>query len=946
MPVSRVFLDWTRPLCDTVPEWLLAGARGLTDLRDTTLVVPTRQSGWRLRGALPVAADARGAALLSPAIVSAPILLTPPATGTRIASDLQSLIAWCAVLKAVQPGDCEAFLGSRQNDPANTGWALQTARRLQALRQELADGGLTVAEVAARGTQLVEAHRWAAMAELERRYTTQLADWRLQDAIAATIAYARTGPAPAGQRHIVLACVPDPPRLLLRMLDRWAAEGLQITALIAAPAPPAGPATSEPLDDLFDPWGCPRPEGWSPRLIDLADDDLHLLATPEDQACRVAELIEAALKAARTQPSEGHPLIAIGAPDNETIAPLQRELESRELTVFNPQNRPFADTRLFRLLQSLLDLRKRAGYAETATLLRHPDVLACFGQGANLLRDIDATQAEFLPVTLDDLLARARNRPLGRALRQCAAWREALHTSPLAPALRLILQTIYAQRELTVGDRDDDAFRQSIDCLDSALRELEETAGAMPAGDEIADALLVRLQSASLKPERQDEDLDLEGWLELAWNPAPLLFVTGMNEGLVPDGRIADVFLPDTLRRELSLRDDRQRMARDAYLLSALVAQRQQGGRVILLSGRTSLAGDPLRPSRLLFRCPDDRLASRVMALYRDVPPSRSASAFATSFKLQPSRVPAAERSRTVLEHLSPTAFRDYLQCPLRFYLKRVLKMTPRDDLAREPDALAFGNLVHDVLREMAIAPDRPWACGDAALLAHWLETALNRRATELYGPHPWLGVELAREAAIQRLHAFAQRQVDWHAQGWLIAEDQGEIDKSCIIGGLRVIGRIDRIDRKPSGELCVLDYKTSEKADPPQATHLRNARQEEPLPESVVRAGTAQSKRDRRWTDLQLPLYREMLRAETKASVSLGYVCLGASQGDTGFKVWDDYTDALHESALRCAGAVVQRIRDGTFWPPGDVRGSDDFAGLLLADPEATIERPEAVTG
>ena len=939
MPVARVFLDWTRPLCETVPEWLLAGARGLTDLRDTTLVVPTRQSGWRLRGALPVAADARGTALLSPAIVSAPILLAPPVTDARIASDLQSLLAWCAVLRAVQPGECEAFLGSRQNDPANTGWALQTARRLQALRQELADGGLTVAEVAARGTQLVEAHRWAAMAELERRYTTQLADWRLQDAIAATIAYARTGPAPAGQRHIVLACVPDPPRLLLRMLDRWAAEGLQITALIAAPAPPAGPATSEPLDDLFDPWGCPRPEGWSPRLIDLADDDLHLLATPEDQACRVAELIEAALKAARTQPSEGHPLIAIGAPDNETIAPLQRELEGRGLAVFNPQNRLFADTRLFRLLQALLDLRKRAGYAETAALLRHPDVLAAFGQGADLLRDLDATQAEFLPVTLDNLLAHARNRPLGGALRQCAAWREALRGTPLAAALRVIFQAIYAQRQLTVGDRDDDAFRQSIDCLDSALRELEETAHA---GDEVADALLARLQGASLKPERQDEDLDLEGWLELAWNPAPLLFVTGMNEGLVPDGRIADVFLPDTLRRELSLRDDRQRMARDAYLLSALVAQRRQGGRVILLAGRTSLAGDPLRPSRLLFRCPDDRLAPRVMALYRDVPPSRSASAFTTSFKLQPSHVPTAERSRTALEHLSPTAFRDYLQCPLRFYLKRVLKMTPRDDLAREPDALAFGNLVHDVLRDMAIAPDRPWACGDATLLAQWLEDSLTRRAKGLYGPHPWLGVELAREAAVQRLRAFAKCQVAWHAEGWLIAEDQGEIDKACVIGGLRVIGRIDRIDRKPSGELCVLDYKTSEKAEPPSATHLRAARVDETLPESVVPAQTAQSKRDRRWTDLQLPLYREMLRAEAGAAVSLGYICLGTSQGDTGFKVWNDYSDALHESALACAEAVVRRIREGVFWPPGDARGNDEFAGLLLADPVTTIARPE----
>ena len=32
MGVTRVFLGWNRPLCETVPEWLLApGAPGLVD---------------------------------------------------------------------------------------------------------------------------------------------------------------------------------------------------------------------------------------------------------------------------------------------------------------------------------------------------------------------------------------------------------------------------------------------------------------------------------------------------------------------------------------------------------------------------------------------------------------------------------------------------------------------------------------------------------------------------------------------------------------------------------------------------------------------------------------------------------------------------------------------------------------------------------------------------
>lgn len=937
MPLSRLILDWTRPLCDTVPEWLLADARGLTDLRDTILVVPTRQSGWRLRGALPLAADARGVVLLSPAIISASVLLSPPPSpGIRVASELQSLLAWCAVLKGVTPGDCDAFLGSRQNDPSHTGWALQTARRLQSLRQELADGGLNIAEVAARGSRLVEADRWAAMAELERRHTARLAESGLQDGVTATLAHARTGKPPPGLRHVVLACVPDPPRLLLAMLDRWALENLQVTVLAAA-APDA--ATPE---EGFDAWGCPRPEYWSTRPIDLDDRDLHLLATPEDQAGCVAEQIGKALSAAAPVPGQP-PAIAVGAPDSETIAPLQRELESRGLTVFNPQNRPFPDTRLFRLLQALLAFRKRAGYAETAALLRHPDVLAAFGREADLLRALDTAQAACLPVTLDALLAHLGDTPLGRALRQCAAWRESLQSAPLASALRQVLQAVYAQRQLAVGDRDDEAFRQSADIVDAALRELDE-ADAAHSRDEAADALLTRLQGASLKPERQNEDLDLEGWLELAWNPAPLLFVTGMNEGLVPDGRMADVFLPDTLRRELALRDDRQRLARDAYLLGCLVAQRRSsGGRIILLAGRTSLAGDPLRPSRLLFRCPDERLVARVTALYRDVAPSRSASAFATSFRLSPARVPPADRSRTVLEHLSPTAFREYLQCPLRFYLKRVLGMKPLDDSAREPDALAFGNVIHDVLKAMAADAGKPWAWGDADRLGDWLMNALERRVTALYGRHPWLGVVLAREAAARRLQGFARSQVDWHAQGWSIVEGLQEVEKTCTLKGLRVTGRIDRIDRHTSGALCVLDYKTSDKAPGPVETHLGPWRDDDPLAEARLPAGPAKTKRDRRWIDLQLPLYREMLQASEAAPAVPGYVCLGAAPGETGFKLWDDYSPDLHDRAMACARAVVERIRDGVFWPPSALRGADDFKELLLADAEACMEPPPA---
>ena len=57
-------------------------------------------------------------------------------------------------------------------------------------------------------------------------------------------------------------------------------------------------------------------------------------------------------------------------------------------------------------------------------------------------------------------------------------------------------------------------------------------------------------------PPRSDRAaIELRGWLELPWDDAPALVVTGMNEGMVPASGGSDLFLPDTLRRRLKLDD-------------------------------------------------------------------------------------------------------------------------------------------------------------------------------------------------------------------------------------------------------------------------------------------------------------------------------------------------------------------------------------------------------
>lgn len=937
MAIKRIFLGWERPLCETVPAHLLAGAgAGLLDLRDTVLVVPTRQSSWRLRAALPLAADAVGVAPLGPEIVTPPVVLEPT-HNAKVATNLESLLAWSAVLKAVAPGKLTAFLGAREGRPSGTGWALQVARRLQDLRKELADGGLSIADVAGRGADLEENERWSAMAELERQYAGQLEAWSLCDALHGKLDHARQGALAPDVRRVVVAAVPDPPKLLMALLENWAAAGGAVEILVAAPAGEA-PA--------FDAWGRPLPDAWQAREIPLRDEDLWLEAAPDDQAARIAKAVQAGMVA---NPADAalRPQLAIGVPDREAVAPLLRELAAIGLPAFDPQNRRFAETALFTLAQALLALRNRPGYAEVAALLRHPDVLAALGRGTALLRELDEFQSECLPVTLDDMVVRDEPRASPpAALDRVRQWRAALQAGDFSAGLRSVMKEVYDGRQLSSDDSADAAFQQAVIAFDTGLRELEGARGR--AGADAAEVLMARLQDATVKAERRDERLDLEGWLELAWNPAPLLFVAGLNEGFVPDGHVGDLFLPDTLRQQLDLRDDRLRVARDAYVLTALIEQRRREGRVILLVGKTSAAGDPLRPSRLLFRCPDRELVGRAQLLFRDPPPSHSSEAFTVSFKLDPALLPAGCFDEKRSRKLSPTIFRDYLACPLRFYLQQVAGMRPMDDRAREPDALAFGILVHDALKEMA-QEKRLWACGDAAELARWLEQRLGELARRRYGARPWLGVELAIDSAAQRLRAFAQKQVAWHAAGWEILSPECEVEKSIQLGGVTVSGRIDRIDQNSqTGQVCVLDYKTTDKAKSPEDAHFGPPREEDDLKAAAVPAALAGFKRDKRWADLQLPLYRELVRAGFGSDVRLGYICLPGALGDTGFALWESYSEALHASAIQCAQAVVQRIKGGVFWPPGKLSAgyNDDLAGVLLGAPEKSLCPPASPWG
>jgi hypothetical protein len=125
--------------------------------------------------------------------------------------------------------------------------------------------------------------------------------------------------------------------------------------------------------------------------------------------------------------------------------------------------------------------------------------------------------------------------------------------------------------------------------------------------------------------------------------------------------------------------------------------------------------------------------------------------------------------------------------------------------------------------------------------------------------------------------------------------------------------GRIDRIDIHDATQQRVLfDYKTGETAYKPEAAH-RHRRSE--------------------WIDLQLPLYRHLVKGfGLHDNLQLGYITLPKVLNDVGDSI-AEWTPADLLQADAVAADIVRQVRAEQFWPPADMASPyDEFAVLCQA--------------
>lgn len=927
----RIFLSWSRPLLPAAVDHLCADwQEGALDLSHIVAVVPTAEAGRRLRASLALRAADRGTAVLSPHVITPEVITTwAQQEMPSAATPAEALLTWMQVLRELP---LEEFAALFPVPPVSRdmAWARGAAAGFLRLTHLLEEGGRDIAEAARQlGAGHPEAERWSDLARLESRVHRAMKRHGLKDPVSARISAAGHPVFPPGVTRIVMVAVPDPVTLVITALENAMRQGTQLDVLIHAP---------ESESSAFDAWGRPLPEVWSQRIIDIPEsaDRIRLLARPEDAA-------EALVKVLLEHEAEPE-CVAAGSADPAVAAPLKDAALKAGLAVFDPNGIPLGSHELTWMFTSLAGLLRNDDAREAARLLRLPAVLRAARPGLSseyLLREWDEFQQAHLPRTLTDALAllgtwtpRRRGFPddWKFALRPVLQWVHdqcrAMRRGNGIAALHSFIDSICAVNSLdAAADQSlfSDALELWLETLDAINRATERTGFEMDAAGAL-DMALHLLRDSRLYPDNTEADRVLHGWLELPWQEAPHLAVAGLNEGMAPDNITGDPWLPNSVRSALGLKTNAVRLARDSYLLTSMIECRRGGGSVLLLAARESSAGDPLKPSRLLLRCPDDELAARALRLFpkEEMEDERpSPPAWHRAWKL---RVPAPDRDSEVFSKMSVTQFVDYLSCPFRFYLKHVLRMEPFDAARDEMNARDFGSLIHDSIQRLH---ENETLCdsSDEPALADFLDDTIRGLTAARYGDEPALPVIIQLESARSRLRTLARIQAAERAAGWRVEHVEKSFPEK--LENIVISGRIDLIERNIGDGRCrVIDYKTGAKGTDPEKAHVKAFR-------GSAGAGIPDWQQFEyggkpcAWINLQLPFYFWIVSRLGYENIEAGYVNLPVATSEAGVKIWTELDCELMKSGIECASGVIRSIHEGRFWPPAKSLEYDDFESL-----------------
>lgn len=937
--MKSIFLSWNRPACPSVAERL----SGMDDSSSCLVLVPTRESARQLRQEIAISSVKKAA--FAPKILPIGSFLTPE-NAESTASPLAELNAWMNVLQSTKSDQYPTlFPQGLRDDPE---FLLDIAEQMAGLRGKLAQEGTSFETIS---LQSDEGERWRELDHLNLRFASEIKRMGLIDSAAALWKEAAAPHLAAAlqgtpQARIIIACIPELLRPVRQALLASEEMGISVELWVHAPGE---------LADQFDSWGRPLSSFWSTCRIAIDENRMTIAGNPALLARSVCRQIAA------IPPQES---LALGVCDPRMTTPLEAELSSHGWGLYKPEGRPFSGTGFMSILRSLetsLDQPQLA--TPLADLLHSPLLASSLGieQHYNSCVTLDHIRETWLPESSDyvaDILSskeierqkqagghsparlaqlKHECENLSLAWKKITAWRDSfLQNGQVGEKLTEWLRQVPVNNE--TGDN-------SLDSLLESVLELSDTENQndAPLSPSFALRLMARqLQKTAVHKRRTERDtLDALGWLELSFCPEQHLIITGLSEGIVPEGKFGDQFLPESLKTDLNLGSMLDKTARDSFLLASLIESRKARGSVSIVISKTTPQNDPLLPSSLLMRCSDGELAHRVHLLFGQQATETPTTPYERGKWFITPRSGWGKRTGTAAELIpgfinpwenggkafSPSTLKRFLACPLRFWIQSSLKLNDSDSLhtnRRNMLPAESGTLMHQVLEAFAkqYPVDHP-SLNEESLkreISHILDDEFHKR----FSDDVLMPLSIQKAALEQRLAEYATLHLADLRDGWECLEFEKQV-QDWTLAGFPMNFRIDRIDRHQDGRIRVVDYKTG-KTESCEKSHLRILSDEaiEKLPLFAPGITPCPSLfnrkfRPHRWTDLQLPIYVLWASESFNTEASASYYAIPSNKREIKRYDWFTLHDTPEESSLSTiesarewASAAMKLLQNG----------------------------------
>lgn len=558
----------------------------------------------------------------------------------------------------------------------------------------------------------------------------------------------------------------------------------------------APPERSRALSSLFLP--AEASAGW----VDLPADRRRLsgvrvmeTAHPGEEAQAIAILVREALEVPERR-------IAVVTPDRSLAARLVGQLRRWGIEADDSAGLPLGQTRAGRLLLLLAEVAgDEASPVSLLALLQHPSVAISEDRAAWLeqVRSLDLALRGPRPEPglppLRAAIVELAKRPGGAGVQ---LWWDRVEDA-IAPlladrhplGLAALLDRLVKAGEALCGEAlwsgaDGRALAALVDELHAASRD---SGLAIPPSD-FVPVLRDAMDRVAVRPPWGGHPrVAIYGLLEARMSRADLVICAGLTEGTWPGAPSPEPLLPPGVLRALGVPGGEFRIGLSAHDLAGAL-----GAPEVVLSWARRDESGPVIPSRFVLRVQallgellDQHRETAAIDLARQIDAAPRAADYP-----RPMPRPTPQQRDVAL---SVTAIDRLRADPYQFYAQAILRLRKLDALDANPTAAWKGEVVHRVLERWHKSGGR---VGELLALASEELTAM--RAHPLVRCLWWPRLAKALEWADAETAALAAG-----GRVWLASEVEGHIT----FAGVKIHGRIDRIDLLPDGRLAVVDYKT-----------------------------------------------------------------------------------------------------------------------------------------